>query len=494
MRIETQTDITMLRQVALVLEQENKRLINKVMELQREIFALQGKAPAQLQLKLAELEAQLAIRNQKIFGDSSEKRSTEKPKEEKLKQTGHGRSEQVSLPVVEVTHTMDQADKVCSSCGGELREWNGQFEESEEIDRLERRFVVHLHKRQKYRCACGSCIETAPGPVKLMAGSRYSIDFAIDVAIDKYADHLPLERQVRIMARYGLRVTSQTLWDQLNALYEILKPLGPRLQDSILKQPVVGADETHWKLMQKGGSVRWQVWAVCSESAVFYQIKNSRSSEAAEQLLHGYVGMVMCDGYSAYTALKKQRGAQLQLAHCWAHVRRKFVEIEDSFPEPCEQILNLIGELYFMEKHVPTGPPGNELRRQIRQTQSKEIVKKIHQWAMLQEALPQSGLRKAIDYMLSVWSGLVQFIESPQLALDNNATERALRGVVVGRKNHYGSKSERGTQVAALFYSLIESAKLCEINPHEYLREVTLAALSGKPTWLPHEHLSHLIH
>ena len=373
-----------------------------------------------------------------------------------------------------------------------MSEWDGQFEESEEIDIIERRFIIKKHKRKKYRCQCGQCIETAPGPIRLFDRARYSPNFAIAVAISKYADHLPLERQVKVMGREGLIIDSQTLWDQLNALGRLLEPCHDALQGHVLSQPVVGADETHWRLMgakgkRNGGDAkRWQVWATTSSDAVCYRIQDSRSTEAARSVLCDYDGTVLCDGYSAYQALQKQ-GGLFRLAHCWAHVRRKFVEIEEFFPEQCAQILDLIGKLYEVERNCPTGPPGNELRARLRAEHSRPIVKQIQNWALTTEVLPQSSLGKAISYMGDIWHGLQAFLDDPRIAIDNNGTERALRGVVVGRKNHYGSRSRRGTEVAALFYSLIESAKLVGVGPNTYLKTAVDTALRGQAIPLPHQ-------
>ncbi len=127
------------------------------------------------------------------------------------------------------------------------------------------------------------------------------------------------------------------------------------------------------------------------------------------------------------------------------------------------------------------------IRATARRERSAPIVAAIHAWAHQQRALPESSLGKAIAYMLGLWRGLTRFLEDPRIALDNNATERALRGMVVGRKNHYGSRSQRGTEVAALFYSLIESAKLCGVEPKAYLLYATRAALENPGTvTLPH--------
>ena len=486
------SDIETVRKAALLLEAENQKLAREVAKLRREVHELRGGDPEQLALQLAGLEGQLATLRQKIFGESSEKRPRDKTKNEEAKepQRGHGPKAQPKLAIIEQVHVADEADKMCGACGGHLDAWNGQFEESEEIDVIERRFVITKHKRQKYRCRCGQCIETALGPVKLFPGARYSPKFAITVAVDKYTDHMPLERQVRAMARDGLDVDSQTLWDQINALAHVLEPVHERLHAHVLSQPVIGADETTWRLMgaegkrQGGEGKKWQVWAAVAPDAVSYRILDSRSAAAAAQLLAGYEGTVICDGYSAYESLRKQTG-RFRLAHCWAHVRRKFVEIEEQHPLACAEVLELIGRLYEVERHAQTGPPDE--RRRLRNDQSKPILKQIQSWALSTPALPQSGLGKAIAYMGGIWNGLQVFLDDANVTIDNNATERALRGVVLGRKNHYGSRSRRGTEVAALFYSIIETAKLVGVGPQTYLQAATNAALRGASVPLPHE-------
>lgn len=474
-------DEEQVRTAAKLLERENERLIREVLALKQKLSAVEGHSIDQMQL-LADLEHQLAMRNKMLFGGSSEKRGAKQPEAEKAPQVGHGPREQKALAVVEREHELDVADRMCPSCGEPLAEMAGQFEQADEVDVLERQFVIVRHKRKKYRCRCGGCVETALGPDKLVSGGRYSVDFAVSVAVAKYADHAPLERQVRVMKRQGLVVDSQTLWDQLNALAEWLAPVHERLHAYVLSQPVIGADETFWRLMESGENKRWQTWAICAPDAVSYRIRDSRSAAAAGEVLGDYAGTVLCDGYSAYESLRK-RGGRFQLAHCWAHVRRKFVEAEQVAPEPCNQVLDLIGELYAIERDCAC----DDERTRARAERSRDTLRRIHAWALDQRALPQSPLGKAIRYMGDLWPGLVRFLDEPLLALDNNATERALRGVVVGRKNHYGSRSERGTEVAALFYSLIESAKLAGVEPDAYLRAAASAAVSRQPVALPHE-------
>lgn len=490
-KLDREQNVEVLRQAAMILEKENRRLVDENVALQRRVLALEGKSPEELQTRLAALEEQLAAMRERMFGPSSERRQSADTPRERAPRTGHGPREQPQLRIADVIHVLDDADMACPKCGKPLEEWEGQHEESEEIDVIERQFVIRKHHRQKYRCSCNGCIETAPGPMKLFPGSRYSIDFAIEVATAKYLDHAPLERQVRTMAREGLIVDSQTLWDVINALGKIVEDVPEAIIAHVLAAGVIGVDETRWRMLdgrgrEAGEATNWQAWAVNCPTGIAYRIQDSRSTEAARAVIGDFEGIAMTDGYGAYQALRKQ-GGKFRLAHCWAHVRRKFDEVEAFFPQQCRQILDLIGELYAIEKLCPTGPPGDELRRKLRSERSREILARIHRWALETRALPESGLGKAIAYMAGLWAGLTVFVEDPRVPLDNNATERGIRGLVIGRKNHYGSKSRRGTEVAALYYTIFETAKLAGIDPKAYLRRAVHAIKMGEPVRLPHE-------
>src|SRR6266446_7249883 len=496
MHIERISDVDTLRKVALLLDRHVRTLNAYVQELKEENARLKGQDAAAVQREIEALKELLAQRERVIFAEKTEQRprtGSECVPSEPAPRHGHGPRVQPSLPILDLIHELDEADLICPKCGGPLVEMAGQTEDSEEITVIERRFAILKHQRKKYRCACNGCIDTAPGPVKLQPASRYSTAFAVEVAVNKYLDHLPLERQARIMRREGLSIDSQTLWDQLDVLAGVLRPTYDALVRHVLKAEVVGADETWWRLMDKKGSKRWWVWSVTREDAVIYRALPSRSQEAARQVLNGYRGIVMADGYSAYDALARA-GPSFTLAHCWAHVRRKFFEAEPHFPDPCRQILDLIGQLYAVEGEVPTpSEPADRaaalgLRHGLRQQRSRPLVRAIQDWALAQRPLPESSLGKAVSYMLGLWKGLTLFLDDPRIPLDNNATERGLRGVVLGRKNHYGSRSERGTEVAALFYSLLESAKLAGIEPKLYLHTATRTALENpKAVSLPYD-------
>ena len=203
-------------------------------------------------------------------------------------------------------------------------------------------------------------------------------------------------------------------------------------------------------------------------------------------MLLGYRGKIVTDGYAVYRSLAKDF-PDLVLVQCWAHIRRKFVDCESAFPNESKEILGLIRELYEIERRAPSGREGDAMRAQLRTTESRVVLARIQAWCVAVHCTPGSGLAGAIEYMANHWSNASRFLDDPTVPLDNNAAERALRGLVVGRKNHYGSRSRRGTEVAAVFYTLIETAKLLGVEPGDYLHRAAEAALAGAEPLLPHE-------
>lgn len=492
--VEKLDDPTLVKQAALLLEQENARLHKRLQELTSEIAKLKGKdGHKQLELEIVRLQEQMARLRQEMFGRSSEKRkSTEKPSAPRPSRNGHGRRAQPQLSVEECAHELTEAERVCPDCGAPLGEWEGQSEDSEEITVVERQFVVRKHQRKKYRCKHGCAPVTAPGPLKLVEGGRYSVEFAIYVAIAKYLYHLPLERQVRMYDVNDLVVDSQTLWDQIELLATHLDASYQALLGETFASPLVHVDETYWQMLKKGSSKKWYAWTVASPSTVMHRIFPSRSTATAREVLGDYHGIVVADGYEPYQTVARAGPdgvPRYTLAFCWAHVRRKFVKAEPYAPT-CAEVIDLIGKLYEVERDLPNPHVLEGAARETaladiratRQSRSAPVVAEIKAWAGRQHALPESSFRKAIQYMLDLWHGLTVFLENPWVVLDNNLVERQIRPLVVGRKNHYGSKSKRGTEVAAIFYSLIETAQLRGEDPSAYLLRAAKAAIAAPGT------------
>ena len=483
--------------------------------------------PEQLALKLEmkHLQQKIDNLNQDRFGDSSERRKKRNFSEKETsakpeKQTGHGPTTQPDLPLEEKLHLLDEPDQICPKCPvvHPLRLWEGKTSDSEEITVVERTFKIKVHKRQKYRCTCCGHIEEALGPKKFLPRGRYSAEFAVSVALDKYRDHIPLTRQVRRMKSKGLRVTSQTLWDQLMQLYLLLYKNYLALQEKIFLSEVVYADETHWRVMGKGKSKRWYVWILTDGKRSYFMIQPSRGASAARLLFQNYDGIVMADRYAVYQNLAKERtkhgGHQLRLhvegqseeplpspdytlVACWMHARRGFVKLEKQGELRVKKILDIIGDLYQVEREAKESASQFKdpieyqkalfaARKRLRTKKSKPLVDRLQK--SLKEMVVEKGLAldKAINYVKNAWTNLTLFLKDPRIPLDNGLSERQLRGVVLGRKNYNGSRSTDGTQVAAFCYSLIESCILAGVEPRDYfLRAIEIAQKDPEQIFLP---------
>ena len=317
------------------------------------------------------------------------------------------------------------------------------------------------------------------------------------MALKKYQWHQPLARQTREMAQSGLKVRSQTLYGLLSTLAALLYQNQEALRELILRQPVVGADETRWRLMNGKGRAKPQIFVLSSKKGVYYTFKESRSAQSAKEVLGEYGGWLVVDGLSSYSSLQEQEAKAwkygersnppFQIAGCWAHVRRYFIKAERDFPQ-ASRMLDLIGMMY----RVVEGAREAKVDEEIRREWLKTLLCEMKRWMRKQSGAAPSttSLGAAIRYASNHWSRLVLFVKHPEIWLDNNPSESALRGPVLGRKNHYGSRSEEGMRVAALYYTLIETCQRLGVSPRSYLLEAARRSLSNPGTvYLPHEML-----
>jgi transposase len=341
--IEREQDFEELRRVALALKVANEQLANALARKCREVEALRG-GPGDLQATFALVEeltrkaAVLEERLNRVEGAEGSEGSDRKAR------SRSGPTPQPELPVVEQTFELDEPDRACPSCGGELQPMAGQFETSEMIDVVEVSYRVVRVKQQKYVCRCGGCVETAPGPERATSGGRYSLGFAVKVAIDKYLDHLPLARQERILARHGLVVTSQALWDQLDAAARRVQIVDEALYAHVLAQPVIGLDQTGWPKLGAGrGEKPWQMWCLTAPGVVVHRIRDDKSAATFKALVGGYQGVIVGDALQTHAAGARE-GPGIVLAGCWAHYPDPVV-IQSGLPaavEDCRQSHKII--------------------------------------------------------------------------------------------------------------------------------------------------------
>ena len=415
MDFKTIRDVDQLRQIAAMQDKELKRLLALLHEQHEELARLKGEDAESLQLKLDVLQAQINRAQRAMFGSKSERRGrmrrppvSEHPNED-AGDDGTEDETDASAPNVDTPAVLPFIAELksdacsCPACGETLQPMAGAFETSEVVDVIERRYVIHEVKRQKYNCTCKQAVVTSPVPLvhsPIVTGGRYSVDFAITVAIDKYERHLPLHRQRAAMRQHGLDIDTQVLFEQCWHLGDLLCATYDALPGLIHSAPWLHIDETTWPVMDGNKPHKWQVWAMNSTDAAYYRIIDSRGTDAAIEMLGDYKGKVLCDGLKSYESAARQRG--YSLAGCWVHARRPLVEIEADFPEATE-VLDWIDTLFLIEREVPLLPTETLLERRAaaRAERSAPIVDKILQWAATnKDRLPrQIGVQPGASFI-----------------------------------------------------------------------------------------------
>ncbi|MDP3873518.1 MAG: IS66 family transposase [Methyloversatilis sp.] len=368
----------------------------------------------------------------------------------------------------------------CPQCGGALKRLGEDV--SEELEYIPARFRVVRHVRPKF--ACGRCetIVQAPAPSRAIMGGLPGPGLLAHVLTAKYCDHLPLYRQSVIYAREGVRLERSTLADWVASSADLLDPLVQALSRYVRAGEKIHADDTPLPVLAPGrGRTRTgRLWVYVRDDrpaadtaapAVWFAYSPNRRGAHPQQHLRDFSGIVQADAFAGFDALFA--GGQMQEAGCWAHVRRKFFDLVRAHDSPiAKEALVRIGALYAVEAAVRGAPP--PIRCEARQMRARPLLDELHTWLDTQSRrVPRkSGLGAAIRYALNHWRALVRYAGDGRIEIDNNAAERALRAVAVGRKNYLFAGSDAGGERAAVIYSLIGSAKLNGLDPQAYLREV----------------------
>ena len=484
--IEQETNVEVLRAFS-------KIAIAEIERLHKSNARLSTKLAEQSQQKLC-IEETLHILRKRLFGHGQEKapgRDVSRPRGEDDKQLLLHAASFAPEPPSEETKKLTAETAVYEMTEDALmidafargyteakatdwEEIRGLTDDSVEITVTERIYKRVVHKRKKYRFkpSVGTekeIIVTAPGPEKLLPGCTYSADFAVSVVMDKYGDHIPLERQTRRMASAGLGgVEVKTLYNLCQATAVHLEGVAEGIRKDIQSVPVaVHADETPWHIFGEKDDDGY-LWVISNQAGAYYRFEPTRSGKVIVEMLKGYKGPVVSDAYGGYNRLKQI--PEITIAHCWSHARRKFLDIRDNHPKECDEIVFMIDDLFAIERKARDW----EALKRLREEESKPKINAIREWLFGQRPvhLPGSGMRKAIDYALKHWTGLTAFLKDVRIPLSNNDAERAMRHSVMGRKNFYGSKTINGADTAATLYTIIESCKRVELDPRKYIRYV----------------------
>ena len=362
---------------------------------------------------------------------------------------------------------------------------------SEMLEYVPASFFVVRHVRPKLRCTKCDHIVQAAAPTRPIERGVAGPGLLAHVLVSKYADHLPLYRQSEIYARYGVELERSTLADWVGGTSKLLDPLVETLRRYVMAAGKVHADDTPVPVLAPGNgkTKTGRLWTYVRDDrpagdtaapAVWFAYSPDRKGEHPEQHLRQFRGALQADAYAGFNQLYKEDGRIQEIA-CWAHVRRKFYDLQEAHASPiASEALERIAALYAIEKEIRGRPPDE--RQQVRMLRSRPLLQPLRDWfeVSLTKLSRKSDTTAAIRYALGLWPALTRYCADGRLEIDNNAAERALRVVALGRKNYLFAGSDTGGERAASIYSLIGSAKLNGLDPEAYLREV-LSRIADHP-------------
>jgi hypothetical protein len=355
---------------------------------------------------------------------------------------------------------------------------------------------VIRHVRPRYACRKCEAIFQAPAPDLPIERARPGPGLIAHVLVRKFCDGLPLYRQSVILAREGIEIGRATLADWLGHAAWWLTPLAVLIGQYVMSLPVIHTDDTTIKVLAPGhGKTRtgrfWvyaadpRIFAGIRPPAAFYRYSPDREGERPRAHLAGFSGFLHADAYAGYGVLYQSSDqAPPKVTHvaCFAHARRKFFEVWEATKSPiAEEAVRRIAALYDIEGEI-VGKTA-EIRLAVRQERSRPLLEALHAWAIEQRhrVSGKTGLGKAFAYAFSRWDALVCFASDGRLSIDNNLSERLLRDVAVTRKNFLFVGNDHGGERAAVFYTLIETAKLNSLNPEAYIADIIQRMANGHP-------------
>ena len=379
-------------------------------------------------------------------------------------------------------------DPKCPSCGGEdFRKISDDI--SETLEYVPSSFKVMRHIRP--RCACINC-ETIVQAYPKSGGidkSKAGPGLLAHILVQKYCNHLPFYRQSEIYAREEIELSRSTMASWAGQCSRLLAPVIVELKKSVFSSYYIHGDDTPIKVLAPGfGKTKLgRIWAYVRDGrpcgdltppAVCYFYSPDRKGERPFNHLKDFTGVLHADAYSGYDKIYQQTDknneTKVTEAACWAHTRRKFYEVTLNSDNAVIAFSSIeqIGKIYAIEQEIRGLDPGR--RREERQSRSRELVDKLFAyWKKLYHELPKkSGTAQAINYAMNNEDALYRFLDDGRIEIDNNAAERAMRSIAIGRKNWLFAGSDRGGETAADIYSLIETAKMNGLNPWQYLRHV----------------------
>ena len=371
----------------------------------------------------------------------------------------------------------------CPCCGGEKLRKIGE-DVTETLEVVPRQWKVIQHVREKFSCRACEKISQEPAPSHPIARGRAGSALLAQVLFSKYGLHLPLNRQSAVYEREGIDLDVSTLADWVGAASATLMPLVECIRAHVFAADRIHADDTPVKVLAKNKTRTGRLWTYVRDdrpfggpdppAAVFF-FSRDRSGIHPEQHLAGYAGLMQADAYAGFNRLYEQgrKPAPIVEAACWSHARRKYFDLARIVRAPIAvEAIERIDALFAIEREI-NGVP-SERRLAVRDERSRPLVTALEIWLRQQRAKlsPKSETARAIDYGLKRWAAFTRFLDDGRLCMSNNAAEREIRAIAVGRHNWTFAGSDEGGRRAAAIYTLINTAKLNNIDPQAWLADI----------------------
>ena len=482
----------MLKAMLIASEARNLRKDERIARLEKLVAAFKQAAfgrrseksdPDQFELALEDLETAIATIHAE---EEAEDRAAKRPAKPRAANRG---SLPKHLPRVE---EVIEPDSLTCACGGCLHCIGEDV--SDRLDIIPAQFRVIVTRRPKYACrSCTDGIIQAPAPARLIPGGLPTEAMVAHVLVSKYADHLPLYQQAQIYSRQGVDLDRSTLAEWVGRAAFELRPVHEALMADLKRSTKLFMDETRAPVLDPGARKTktgyfWALarddrpWGGTAPPGVAFTYAPGRGGQHADRILQGFGGILQVDGYAGYNRLiaPDRIGPGIQLAHCWAHARRKLIEIIRTGPAPiAEEGVTLIRDLYAIEADIRGSDPAARLA--IRQQRSAPILARIDDWLHHHRARAsaKSPLGQALAYIAKYREGLGRFLTDGRIELDSNPVERTIRPIALNRKNALFAGHDVGAENWAVIASLIETCKMNAVDPHAWLAATLTAIVHG---------------
>jgi transposase len=493
-REKLQREVMLAKQQAVELtstvEAQKKRLEQSERTIKELLQALKGKKRERLdpnQLLLfdpGELE-QLLEEAEKA--DEAQQKDEASSKSIRRKKKKHGRRIiPDNLPTEEILHELPEEQRLCPIDGKPMPAI--RYEISEQLDYEPSKLKRIRHKRAVYACPAKhdeATLITAPKPAEAIDRCLAAPGLLAAVVVGKFGDHLPGYRMEDILSRGGVNLNRSTLYDWMSAVADVMKPLYELMKQHVLQSKVIQTDDTSVKLIDPladGGSRTARFWAYLGDNDHRFEVYDftvSRERHGPEEFLRDYCGYLQADAYGGYDGIYlKETGAIKEVA-CWAHARRYWYKAREEDPARAHHVLAIVAKLYEVEHAAREKSAAS--RQLLREEYSRPLLNDLKTWLDAEVFLPKSLSGKAATYTLNQWDALNRYLEDGDLSIDNNASERAMRPVAIGRKNWMFVGSKPAGHRAAILMTLIASCKANLVEPWAWLKDALVQLPLGKP-------------